>query len=102
MDIDSIRQMVQNRDFIATKHVAARMAQRQVSEEQIITAIMNGRIIEERPKQKPYPKCLIAGNVERKIAGVSFIMPLYIACALGDTLYLLSTYWERPRDWYRS
>ena len=102
MDIDNIRQMIQNGDFMATKHIADGMAQRHISKEQIITAIMNGRIIEERPRQKPYPKCLIAGNVEREIAGIPFIMPLYIACALGDILYLLSTYWERSRDWYRS
>jgi hypothetical protein len=31
MDIGTIRQMVRNRDFVATKHIAGQMAKRQIS-----------------------------------------------------------------------
>ena len=67
MDIDHIRTMIENGDYEVTQHAIDRMHQRGVTLDQVLNVFKLGRIHSERVKEKPLPKCLVAGYVEVKL-----------------------------------
>lgn len=68
MDIDHIRQLWLSGEVEYTHESIRKMVQREVSEENIGEAIMNGQIIEERPEGYPYASCTIRGWARRRVA----------------------------------
>lgn len=101
MDIDHIREMVKKDWVIATDHFRKRRGERKFTMQQVKQAIYQGRIIEERPKQKPYPECLIMGEVDKHFPDLklSFKAPLFVICGVGNDIYLISADWNIPREW---
>ena len=49
-----------------SRHVSDRMFQRNISTDEIVEAVLNGKIIEEYPDDYPHPSCLILGATVRK------------------------------------
>lgn len=97
MDIDTIKFMVRQGWIEFSDEALKRMVEREIESEQIIDVICNGRIIREEPKQKRgFPKCTIFGYTNRKVAGLLLPKPqgLYVACAVGDEVIIITSYWE--------
>lgn len=95
MDIDSIRYFVQDGDYRFTHEAERRMDERDVTIEQIEQVLLNGRIVQEKPKQKPYPECTVLGYADRKLTpdAEPTPWPLHVACAMGDELLIVTVYW---------
>ncbi|MDI6791933.1 MAG: DUF4258 domain-containing protein [bacterium] len=96
MDIDHIRIFWQNEEVEFSGEVLMRVKQREVSSRNIEEVIIKGRIVEQRPGSKPYPKCTIRGWTNRKVGGLTLPEPqqLNVACGVGDVLYVITVYWE--------
>ena len=66
-----------------------------IYENEIKEAIYNGEIIEEYPKDKPYPSCLILGRTEEG-------RPLHVVCAVireENMLVVITVYQPNPELW---
>ena len=75
------------------RHARQRKAQRKIYQWEIKKVLLEGQIIEQHPKAKPFPKCLILGFVRKD-------EPLYVSCGFdGGYLYIITVYWYDPRKW---
>ncbi len=88
LNIVDIRRAVKEEKYIVKTHARQRMGQRKVTDAQIFSIIMEGRIIEEHNTAKPFPKCLILGYVKSG-------WPLYISCAFDPDLFI-NLRWNLP------
>lgn len=69
MDIDHLRNMIKQQEYVFTQHALRRMSKEKITIDQVEEAILTGEIILERPKEKPYPKCLISGYAKKEFLG---------------------------------
>ena len=77
LKIDNIKKMVKDGKIRWTNHVIVRLFQRNISQEDIENALLNGEIIEEYENDYPYPSCLIYGiNLINEV--------LHIVCVLNE------------------
>lgn len=93
LKIDNIKQMVKDEKIRWTNHVIARLFQRNISQEDIKNALLNGEIIEEYENDYPYPSCLIFGiNLKNEI--------LHIVCGLNEIeLWVITAYYPDNINW---
>lgn len=75
-----------------TVHARKRMGLRKITTEEIESVVMSGEVIEDYPNDKPYPSCLIMGKIRDGF-------PLYVVCALGDKVYVITAHWLDPEKW---
>lgn len=61
MDILKIKELCRTEQIEFSRHVSDRMFQRNITADEVIEAVYNGKIIEEYPDDYPYPSCLILG-----------------------------------------
>ena len=76
-------------------HALLRARERGISREQALRVIREGDIIEQRPRSKPFPKCLLMAIVEPD-------RPLYVSLGYDrsqDYLYIITVHWFDPRKW---
>ncbi|OFW14822.1 MAG: hypothetical protein A3H27_17270 [Acidobacteria bacterium RIFCSPLOWO2_02_FULL_59_13] len=76
-------------------HALIRAGQRGISREQALRVILEGEIIEQRPRARPYPKCLM-------MAVVQLGKPLYVSLAYDQSrkyLHIITVHWLDPRKW---
>lgn len=94
MDIANIKQKCIDGELLYTLHVSLRMQQRQISEQDIVTAILNGEIIEEYADDSPYPSCLIFGyTINDRV--------LHVVCGVApEELYLITAYYPDSVTWF--
>lgn len=90
--LEPIRQKLLNGEYIITRHAQRRCDTRNISIEEIKHVILSGEIIENYPRDKPYPSCLILGYVRKKI-------PLYVLCAIGELVHIITVHWLDPTKW---
>ena len=98
MDIDSIRALIEAGDWYESGHAQDRMAERGIAIDQVLEAIQCGRIVEELPTTGRDPECLICGDVERSIVFLRTVHPLYVVCAVGDIVTIVTVDWNPPRE----
>ena len=93
LKIDNIKQMVKNGKIRWTNHIIVRLFQRNISQEDIENAILNGEIIEEYENNYPYPSCLIYGiNFKNEI--------LHIVCGINKLeLWIITAYYPDNIKW---
>ena len=86
LNIDNIKKLAEQGSIRWTNHVIMRLFQRNISENDIINAILNGEIIEEYENDYPFPSCLICGtNLNNKI--------IHIVCGLSQNeLWIITAY----------
>ena len=60
--------------------------------EEVKDVIHTGEVIENYPSDKPYPSCLILGYVRKNV-------PLYVLCALGEFVHIITVHWLDPTKW---
>ncbi len=92
MEIEAIRQKWKIGQWEISAHARKRMGQRQITVDELGQVIMEGEIIENYPDDKPYPSCLILGKMSNSF-------PLYVVCALGDGVHVITAHWLDPEKW---
>jgi hypothetical protein len=76
-------------------HALRRLAERGITREQAKRVLTEGTIIEQRPRAKPHPKCLL-------MAITTGNQPLYVSVGYdpaGDRIYIITVHWLDPRKW---
>lgn len=76
-------------------HALLRARERGISRDQAIRVLTDGEIIEQRPRAKPYPKCLMVWLMEDN-------RPLYASVGYNQTsdrVYIITVHWLDPRKW---
>ena len=93
LNIADIRQALKEEKYIIKFHAKQRMGQRRVTDTQLSSIIMEGRIIEGHESAKPFPKCLILGYVRSG-------EPLYVSCAFdGEYVHIITVHWYDSAKW---
>ncbi len=67
----------------------------EIKDKEVFEAVLNGKIIESYPDDKPYPSCLIYGKT-------SDGRPLHIVCAYAEDVnevIIVTVYQPRPDQW---
>ena len=75
-----------SKNIIWTSHVARRMAERDISKEEILDAIEQGEVIKRYPDDRPYPSVLLYGN------------GLHVVCGLGKGKVSIVTVYRPSLD----
>ncbi len=93
INIDMIRRMVKHEKIRWTNHVIVRLFQRNITQEDIKNALLNGEIIEEYENDYPFPSCLVYGiNLKDEI--------LHIVCGSdGEELWIITAYYPDNIKW---
>lgn len=68
LKVDTIKEFVRTGKIRWTNHCIVRLFQRNISQEDIENALLNGEIIEEYENDYPCPSCLVYGvNLNNKV-----------------------------------
>lgn len=76
-------------------HALLRAAKRGIGRARALRVIREGEIIEQHPRAKPFPKCLMMAEVEPS-------RPLYVAVAYNPArnyLHIITVHWLDPSKW---
>lgn len=87
-----IRQKIHAGKYEMTFHARERAALRKITMSEIKEAMLCGEIIEKYPDDKPFPSCLIMGQVREGF-------PLYVVCAVSDLVHIITVHWLDPTKW---
>lgn len=93
IDIDEIKEMVRNNKLRWTEHIMIRLLQRNIMQEDVENAILNGEIIEEYENDYPYPSYLVYGiDLKNKV--------IHVVCGSnGEELWLITAYYPDNIEW---
>ena len=93
MDINEIKSMCENKALRWTNHVLMRLLQRNISLNDVISALINGEIIEQYTDDYPYPSCLVLGiTLKNKY--------IHVVCGIGDgELWIITAYYPDLKEW---
>ncbi len=72
-----------------------RARQRGITREQALRVLHSGDIVEQHPRARPFPKCLLVGMVAPEL-------PLYVSVghdSRRDYLHIITVHWLDPRKW---
>lgn len=83
-NIEKIKERIKTKTYSVRVHALERQIERSISETEIEEAILNGEIIEEYPKDKYSPSCLILGYNKKG-------SPLHIQCSL-EPMWVITCY----------
>ena len=95
LDLSKIRAAVRANRIQWRYHALLRANQRGITRDQALEVILEGNIVEERPRAKPYPKCLMMAMVEPG-------KPLYVSLAYDQSrhfLHIITVHWLDLRKW---
>lgn len=93
LNIDKIKQIVNDGKLRWTNHITIRLLQRNIAQEDVENALLNGEIIEKYEDDYPFPSCLILGiNRSNKF--------MHVVCGSnGDELWLITAYYPNEEEW---
>lgn len=95
IDLHTIRTAAQAGRIRWRYHALRRIYQRGITRDLALRVIQEGEIIEQRPRAKPFPKCLLMATVKPE-------QPLYVSVGYDqaqDYLYIITVHWLDPRKW---
>ena len=95
LNINIIKQLIKNQKIRWTNHVMIRLLQRNITQNDVENALLNGEIIEEYEDSYPYPSWLVYGiNLNNKV--------LHIVCGSnGEELWIITAYYPDNIEWER-
>jgi hypothetical protein len=94
INLEQIRKAVKGKNYLIKRHARKRMVERGITLGEVTGVIERGKIVEQNPKARPFPKCLILGFVRNG-------KPLYVSCAFdGETAYIITVHWYDPNKWF--
>ena len=93
LKIDTIKEFVRTGKIRWTNHCIVRLFQRNIYQEDIENALLNGEIIEEYENDYPYPSCLVYGiDLNNKV--------LHVICGANETeLWVITAYYPDNIKW---
>ena len=93
LKVDTIKEFVRTGKIRWTNHCIVRLFQRNISQEYIENALLNGEIIEEYENDYPYPSCLVYGiDLNNKV--------LHVVCGTSETeLWVITAYYPDNIKW---
>ena len=93
LKIETTKEFVRTGKIRWTNHCVVRLFQRNISQEDIENALLNGEIIEEYENDYPYPSCLVYGvNLNNKV--------LHVVCGANETeLWVITAYYPDNIKW---
>ena len=93
LNIEKIKQFINEGKLRWTNHIAIRLLQRNITQEDVEMALLNGEIIENYEDDYPYPNCLILGMNKSN-------EHLHIVCGSNETeLWLITAYYPDRSEW---
>lgn len=99
MTIKEIRLAIENgMPVLISAHVQQRMAERDISRQDIRHCIFSGEIIEDYPlsenngSEHSYPSCLISGSATDG-------RPLHVVVGMKTDILLITVYYPNPEVW---
>jgi hypothetical protein len=95
LEISVIRNAARTDRISWRYHALLRAEERGITREQAKQVLTDGDIIEQRPRAKPFPKCLLMRMQEDN-------QPLYVSVGYdqaNDHLYVITVHWLDPRKW---
>lgn len=66
MDVDKLREILKSGQIEWRKHALQMMAERNISQGQVIEVLLEGEQVEDYPEDKPYPSSLFLGWIENR------------------------------------
>jgi len=94
IDIDDIRNLVEQGAIVWRNHILIRMQQRKIKINDIVNCILSGEIIEYYYEDYPYPSCLILGQTTSKTY-------LHVVCAVGENkVWMITAYYPDREEWF--
>ncbi|GAB4540254.1 MAG: DUF4258 domain-containing protein [Anaerolineales bacterium] len=92
MDILEIQKEVRADNVFFSEHAVRRMAKRDISDDEVVNALLSGEIIEEYPDDKYSPSFLVLGETKGK-------RPLHVVCSLPPRVRIITVYQPEPNEW---
>lgn|SRR5574344_479953 len=92
LKIEELRKLVLENKIRWTNHVVVRLIQRNIQQNEVKNAILNGEIIEQYEKDYPYPSVLVLGIGNNK--------SIHIICGTnGEELWIITAYYPESSKW---
>ena len=82
MDIEPIRVSVRKGQHYWRQHATERSIEREINDNEVTEAILNGKIIEEYPTDKYGPSCLIFGRTNSG-------RTIHVQCSLPPVIWII-------------
>lgn len=93
LSIEQIIEYIKKGKIRWTNHLMIRLCQRDITQEDIEQAILNGEIIEEYKQDYPYPSCLILGKTNNNKI-------IHVVCGVGENeLWIITSYYPNEDEW---
>lgn len=93
IDIEKLKQMNTPEKIALTKHARERLAERNITVNDVVRGIETGEIIKQYEDDKPFPSCLILGfSVNNKYIHI-------VVSNDKEYLYLITAYYPNPEQW---
>ncbi len=89
--LEQIRGSVRAGRYWFTEHAIQQMARRGIERGEVEQALSGGRMIEEYPKDKYSPSCLVCGPVADGY--------LHVQVSLPPRVWIITTYRPDPQKW---
>ncbi len=90
--IDEIKTLINEDRYVITLHTRARMDERDISTEDLVTLIMGGEIIEKYSDSKPCPSALVVGTVAGRCCHA-------VVAVCRNHLRIVTVYWPGEDKW---
>jgi len=92
MTIKEIQNRIRQRKYRFSGHSVKRMIKRDMTRQEVESAILTGEIIEEYPDDKYSPSCLVYGKTEDG-------RDLHIQVSLPPIVVIITVYEPDPEEW---
>ena len=93
LDINEFRNLCHNKNIAITKHANNRLKERNISIDDIKSAIKSGEVIRKYEDDKPFPSCLISG-VSKNNTHIHVVVSINV-----DILYIITAYNPNLDEW---
>lgn len=93
--LEELRDAITKGDFVVTNHANTEMESDNLTLKDVIQSTQTGEVIEEYPKDLPFPSCLVFGKAKRDV-------PIHTVWAYDETsniAILVTTYIPDPGRW---
>lgn len=93
IDLEKLQQLCNAKNIVLTEHALQRLVECKISIQDILQAIMTGKIIKQYEDDKPFASCLVLGiTINQK--------PLHLVISHDEEfIYLITAYYPNPTQW---
>ena len=93
IEIVKLQQLCSSKNVVLTEHARQRLVERKISIQDILQAIMTGKIIKQYEDDKPLASCLLLGITINQ-------RPIHLVLSHDDEfIYLITAYYPNPIQW---